>query len=268
MKSFRLYLAGFCLSVFCLTSCMKGSNEWEGIVFGVLDFSVKGGAFVLKTSSGDLYSPSLKSFMDEGSMKLYDCYIILCRLNSDLPENAPNVVAANGFQTISILQYEAIPKYGLSTSMLSTSTPLPNEVPVSKVIESSDFVDRYLFMVHVVSIPEDWELSWSLSYDFTSMMPTKDENGKRYYDLYVRATIKNESTKTQKVDMLFVNVYDIGSYFSTAATLEKISQESNYNENTSSFTVRFFYASSIDEETNTITWKNEQRDLKIADFLL
>ena len=134
MKRVVSYLAGLCLSVVCLTSCMEGSNVWEGVVFGVLDMSTKTFQPIIKTSSGDLYAHNLETIISNshGDVKLGDCMALYIRIDSDIPENSPSAVAASGYQTVTILQYGTIPKYGMNYSFTDTTTVLPNEVPVIK----------------------------------------------------------------------------------------------------------------------------------------
>ena len=265
MKRFSLYLVGFCMSVFLMTSCIKGSNVWEGLVIGVLDYNKSYTALVLKTSSGDLYSPSFSTLMSEGSMNVDGCYVAYCRMDSDLPENSASIVELNGYQTVSLLDFDVIPKTYISDFLTDTANVLIDEVPLLTAIESSDYVSNYLFLVQKVTIPEDWELTWNLSYDYNSR-PTI-ENNQRYYDLFIRASVRQDSDKTLKVDRSFLNAYYVGNYFTWAATTEQSNLGNSYSASSSKFIVRYNYVTSINEGTGEITWKIDQQEYYISWFL-
>ena len=255
MKKFGLYLTGLFLSFFCLTSCLKGTNVEEGWIVGVLKFN-SAFSLIIKTSSmGDLYAPNITSIFNNGDIDIDDCFLLYYRLDLDQPENASNIVEANGYLTVTILEIAKMPKYYLNSGPTDTSTSLPNEIPVEKGYISGEYVDKYLVLSHEVYQPAEMELDWHIS--SSVVMPT-EENEKRYYDLYIRATVKKESESTFKTIIPYWNAYYIYNFIPTAASLEKAILGSNYNESLSKFTIRFFYVSSINEETNEITWKNEQ----------
>ena len=264
MKRIGLYLSGLFLSVVCLTSCMEGGNVWEGIVFGVVDFKVM--QPIVKTSSGDLYSSSLNSMIKEGDVSIGDCIALYIRIDSDLPENSTSAVESYGYRTVTILQHGKIPRYSLNSYLTDTTRLLIKEVPVVKGFNDfADFVAGNFFMSQVVNIPEDWVLDWNMSYDAATMMPT-EEGGKRYYDLYLRATVSKQGEKNTKIDRELTTAFTIGGYLSSVANIEKSYLGSNYN-NASKFTLRFNFISSIDETTNAITWKSNQIDIDVAAFL-
>ena len=266
MKKIGLYLASLSLSIVFLTSCMKGSNVWEGIVLGVIGLS-ENFTPVIKTSAGDLYSSSLITSMNDGKITFGDCYVFYIRVDSDLPENSPNVVATYGYQTVTILDQLQLSKYTLQYGLTDTTTVLPGEVPIVKAFDNNaDYIEGILFLVQTVNIPEGWELSWDMSYNPNTMMPTT-EGSNRYYDLYVRAIVTKEGTNTNKTDRSFTNAYQIYSYLTSVANTEKQLLGSSYNANVSKFIIRFKFPSSIDKDTNTITWSSNQiENLYVASF--
>ena len=264
MKRFGLYLTGLLLSVLCLTSCLKGSNVQEGWACGVLGVSKDMFTPVLKTQMGDFAASSLTSSLNKGEIYYGDCFLFYFRLDSDLPENAAKVFEMNGYYTITILQIDQIQKFYLNPGMTDIMTARPGEVPVTDGYYSGEYIDKYLFITQVVNQPSDLELYWFMNYDEQNMMV--EENNKRYYDLYIRATIKRESDKTVKTDVAYLNAYDMQNYFQTAASMEKTYLGSSYNASSSKFTVRFNYVTSIDEETGDITWKSITEEIDIAWF--
>ena len=265
MKKIGLYLTSLCLSIVFLTSCMKGSNVWEGLVLGVVGYNKTFTPVIHTSSFGDLYSPSLNS----GELFDGDCGIFYVRIDSDLPENSSAAIASYGFQTITILNQLKLSKYELQYVFTDTSKVLANEVPIVKPYSDFfDYIDGIFFMGHVVNIPNDYVLTWELSYDSNTMMPTI-ENGTRYYDLYLRAMVTKEGTQTSKTDIEFTNAYFLKYYFRNAAIIEKNILGTSYSETGSKFTVRINYPSSIDTSTNTIKWSSSQLDniFYVASFL-
>ena len=260
MKRIGLYVTGLLLSVICLTSCLKGSNVSEGYAFGVVGYSKNYLYLVLKTQiMGDVYSTSLNSSdLMEG-----DCCIFYYRLDGDAPENSANAVEANGYYTISLLQIERLQKKPLSY-MTDITTILPNEVPLLKGYYAIEYVENHLFITHLVNQPSDMELDWTMS---ESPMPTVDDAGRRYYDLYLRATVTKEGTSSMKTDMQHLIAYNMNNYLTNAASIERSSLGSSYSASSSTFTIRFFYATNIDEETNTITWQSDPLTIPIAAFV-
>ena len=261
MNRIGLYVSGLFLSVIWMTSCMKGSNVSEGIACGVVGTSSKNYSIVLKTSWEDLYSTTINSTgLFEG-----DCCIFQYRYDADSPENSPSAIAANGYYTISILNIDKVQKYYLSP-VNNISTILPNEVPLMRGYDYGDFIENHLFITHLVNQPSDMELNWTLSGD-ESTMPTIDGDSRRYYDLYIRATVKKEGDNV-KTDKYYTIAYYMYNYLSAAASKEKSLLGNSYSASSSNFTLRFNYVSALDEETNTITWQSDSQDVPIAYFLL
>ena len=264
MRKNGLILIVALLSVFGLSSCIQGDNVSEGQAFGVLEFN-DNYTPVLYSSYGPFYSPSINTLLDDYKMNIGGCYIFTYRLDADLPENSQNVVNANGYYTVSIIDYHEIDRYPMDSYLTDTSTVMPNEIAVSSVYDNSYYLEGFLFMYQSVTQPSDLELNWNMSFDYNTMMPTV-ENGVRYFDVFVRATKKNEGTKST-VNMQYLNAYSMGSYLQSAANSEKSILGSSYNELSSTFAVRFNYASTIDAETQKITWRSHSIAIPIALFL-
>lgn len=267
MNRLGLYLTGFFLSIFFLTSCLKGSNVQEGWVCGVISVGGQlGMSAILKTPTGDLYSSNLVSAINNGDVYYDDCLLVYYRLDSDLPENGSNVVETNGYYTVSVLQYIKLEKFFLRSYLTDISTVLPGEKPIVDGFVSGDYIDKYLFITQIANHQSDMELQWEMSYDYSSM-PTDNESNKRFYDLYIRATVKKESTNNSKSDVQYFNAYYMNDFFMQAATIEKTHLGSNYNPNSSKFNVRFNYVIDCDGETNTLTWKTHEIEEYIIWFI-
>jgi len=265
MKNFGLFLIGLVFSVISMTSCMEGGNTEDRITYGVLDYGSKSMYPLLKSGDGNLFSSSIVAAFNAGEMNLGDCYAVYYRIDYDLPENLPNVVETNGYFTVTLIEWSKIPRYTAFSSLTDTSVVLLNEIPVLNVFNNGDFLEGFFFMSQTVNHPEGWELSWDMSYNY-SMMPT-EENGRRYYDLFVRATVKKQGDKTTKVDVPYFNAYYMDYYMKNAASNEKNFLGSSYNSSSSKFTIRLNFVSSIDAVTNKMTWNNYQVEIPISPFL-
>ena len=268
MKKICLYLTGLFLSVFLLTSCLEGSNVREEIGYGLLDWGGSNGMTpVLKSSMGFFSGSSVISLFNNGAMDIGGCYVYYFRIDYDQPENAASIVDLNGYQTVTILDYGELSKYNVSSYLYDITQLLPSEMPLVKACNGLDYVLGYLFISHTVNHPEDWKLTWEMSYDYASLMTPMEGNGNRYYDLYLRARVQTPGEKTSKVETQYTNVYYMGDFLSLAASNERSKLGGSYSESSSQFTVRFNYISELDEEMNTMTWKNDEVSFYVAEFL-
>lgn len=267
MKGIGSYFTGLFLSVLCLTSCLKGSNVRDDYACGVLAYSSKDYITpVMKTSMGDFSAPNLMALLNYPDMG--DCFVFFFRLDYDLPENTPSAVEVNGYHTFSILNYAPIKKIYLNPFLTDINTMLPNEVPVLNGYNSGEYVNNHLFISQTVQQPSDLDLNWEMSYDESNMPTVEESSGKRYFDLYIRATVRREGEQTSKTEVQHLNAYHVGNYLSVAANMEKTNLGSAYNASTSKFYLRFNYVTRIDEETNAVTWQNFTEEIYIASFTM
>ena len=263
MKKLGLFLIASLFSVLCLTSCLEGSNIGENEDVGVLTYSSKSHTPVLKTRLGDFGGPSIDALYATSGMGT--CYIFYYRIDYDLPENTAGVVEANGYYTVSILACEEIDRYYMRHSLTDTTTLMYEEVPILNGCQNIiSYVDDYLFLSHTVSQASDLQLDWDMSYDPLSMMPT-EENGERFYDIFIRATKKNSSDKN-KVDVTYIRAYNVGSYIENIANKEKMLLGGNYYESSSKMKLRFNFISEIDSD-DKITWKSSTQEIIISMIL-
>ncbi|MDR0572632.1 MAG: hypothetical protein LBG96_01135 [Tannerella sp.] len=268
MKRNSLYFVIMLFGITGFTSCLSGSgnvSSYSGL--GVIDFGSKSLVTVSKTTGGEIYTPEISSMVSNGDLQLGDCLCLYYEVDFDLAENSSNVVATNGYYTASLDGYQKFDKNYLNYSFTDTAEALMNEVAVSNPFYTdyggiNGFYSDYMYITHVVSQPEDLTLSWDLSYDSETMMPA-EAGGKRYYDLFVRATKTNEGSKNT-VNYPYYIAYDMRDYLRAAAALEKNALGNNYNT-TSTFTIRINYASAISEDV--ITWSSKEWISYINTFL-
>ena len=267
MKKVSLFLIVSLFSVFFLTSCLDSSNVSEGTAVGVLDYNNRG-SLIIKSSVGDVSATNLETLVLNGTMSTYDCYIFAYRHDADLPENSPTMVEANGFSTISLLGFEDVPKYYMSSNLTDTSTVITDEVPVVDIYESGNpFISDYYFISHIVNHPSDQKLAWNMSYDQDNL--STEVGGSRYYDIFIRAIKSGSSEKTSTQNVAHLNAYNIGGYMEGIAYREKSALGGSYNPSSSRITLRFNYVSAIDEANNNITWRTKiVSDYLVSSFIL
>lgn len=263
MKKLFLLFNSMLFSIICLTSCLEGNNETTGQALGV--FSAYGGKNfnpVFISNVGNVYSPNMSSLMEDER-----CYFITYKFQSDLPENSAAMVAANGYATVTILDRQELDGYPLMSYRSDTSTVLLDETPLISGYVSGgiSYVPGYLFLQHSVRQASDARLDWEMSYDY-STTPTI-ESGMRYYDVFLRATIKVEGTKSAE-DVSYLNAYHVDNFLTNAAYNEKayLENSGSYNANSSKFTLRINYVSAIND--TQITWTRSSVDLNIYTFIL
>ena len=259
MKKLGSYLVVMLLSCFCLTSCFEGSNVEDGTAIGILDYS-KNYSTIIKSTIGYSYAPNLDAIMASKGLSTGDCCIFLYSLDHDLPENAPNVAEANGYQTISLMDIAKLPKYYMVSHLTDTSSIIPGEIAVSDPYESGNYIESHLFISQIVNQPTDLQVEWNMSYDANTMAPT-EVHGERFYDIFIRATKKNDSSNTP-VNTQHLNAYYINRYLQEAA-----SREYSHNSSTSKFTLRINYVSKIDADTKAITWSSKTTEIMVSSFL-
>ena len=267
MKKIGLYLTNVFLSVFFLTSCLEGSNVQEGIGYGVLEYGGTTGMVpVLKSSVGFFSGSSVISLYNTGAIDVGLCYAYYYRIDYDQPENSPSIVETNGYQTVTILDYLELKRYTLIPYLYDITQIINDEIPVTNACNGLDYVSGYLFLSQTAYHPDDWTLSWEMSYDTNAELP-KEENGKRYYDLYLRARVQTQTEKNSNIEVQYTNVYMMGDFLSSAAYRERAFLGNSYSENSSQFIVRFNYVSALDKELNTLTWSSDEVTFYISMFL-
>ncbi|MDR0394674.1 MAG: hypothetical protein LBH77_05905 [Tannerella sp.] len=268
MKKITLHLFVILACIAGFTSCLEGggNRETNGVV-GILD--IGNSTYVIKTLGGDIYAPELATYVGSGKMNLGSGYYISYEIDWDLPENSQSMIAASGYYTVSILAYYEAEKYSMDYYLTDTSTVQTNEMVVSAALLSyenggiNDITNNFVFMTHHVKCPQDMKLTWNLSYDYDKGMTPTEEGGKRYYDLFLRATKLNDSEKAD-TDAVFFNSYYVGDYVRNVANREKELLGSNYGQN-STFTLRIHYVSEIKDDK--LVWKHQELAYWISPFV-
>ena len=266
MKKIALSLIVTLLSVCCFTSCFDDNkNVSEGVTLGILGINSKSYVTVLKSTIGDVYSPSIDALIANGDMHLDNCYALQYQMDLGLPENANDVVKANGYTTIAIINYSKIPDFRMYSYLTDTSRVLNEEVALHSAFGTIDFVEDFFFISHTIYQPSDMTVEWDLSYSPEAITPT-EEYGIRNYDVFIRATKTKDGTQP-KAYVEHLVAYKVDRFFKDAALNEKNKLGVNYSENTSIFTVRFNFPHEVNEDTQTIKWQRTTLGFLISSFL-
>jgi hypothetical protein len=244
---------------------MKSGNVQTGQLIGYLDMSNSFSSYVLKTSLGDFSSSALSGYISANNMQLYGCYIFNYELDLDLPENSAEVLNVNKYYTITILGFVELDKYSSNSYISDTSRVMTDELPIADPVSYLDYKDSYIFMQHGINHAADLQIAWDLSYDYMALSQTPSQDGNRYYDVFLRATKKNTTSKTTTSDYVYLVAYQTDNVLSYIAGLERSALGSSYNTQ-STFNLRVNYPSAI-SESGVITWSSKTVKPYIASFI-
>jgi hypothetical protein len=222
-----------------LSSCLEGGgNSVRNQTAGVVRLDLNTFKNVLDISAYEsFYSPAFSN-MDEGT-----CCFIYYELDYELPENSANVITANGYYTVTILDKVEVDRYPLLPTADTSGIALPNETPLIAPAQVSGYVKGILFLAHQLKSPEDQKTEWQLSYDWQN--PYISEEGGNIYDVYLRAIVRVSSTKTSE-ERYESCAYDMKTFLESAAQREK-------SLNKDLVSLRFNYVSEIRED-GTVVW--------------
>ncbi|MDR2232299.1 MAG: hypothetical protein LBE56_04145 [Tannerella sp.] len=263
MKAIKnIKLHGFvllCVSAFMLTSCMEGEqgNRESGQLFGVVRFDEKSLKNVLDVSGFESFYSSLFTNEIEGN-----CFLVNYELDYDLPENSFESISTNGYITVQIADRISVPSFSLFSTVQDTATVLTSEVPIIESIYDitysyNFYIKGMFFLISTLEAPSDQRMNWILSYDPEQL--TTEENGFRYYDLFLRSTIRVEGEETA-VPTAFANGFDMKSYLEMVVDREK----SLGSTSASTFRLRIHFPSAISED-GKLTWKyQDTRDIQLG----
>ena len=267
MKKYGFYLTSFLLSVFLLTSCVEGGgNTQEAIGFGLLDYGGKNGYTpVIKCPNSHIYSPTLLTLINSGKLNIGSSYLFYYRIDYDQPDNAASVIEANGYQTISLLNIAELATYYLNERLTNINSMFPDELTIINGCDGVSFIDNHLFVIQTIAHPDDWNLTWDMSYDGSEITPTEVYD-KRYYDVFVRARAIEKTDNKEYIEVQYVNVYYVHDFLAKIAHKEESYLGSSYNKEKQSFEVRFNFIKDVDKETDEIIWESSIVSFNVFQF--
>ena len=252
----------WCVSVFLMTSCMTGDggNKQSGQAFGVVRFDMKAMKNVLDVNTYDSFYSSLFANDFDG-----DCFLVTYEIDYDLPENSYESVLANGYLTVQLTDNPTpvnSKDVSFSTFIPDTTKALTDEVPLIDGIndvafEYNFYIRGMFFMVSSAEVPTDQKMYWNLAYDPEHLV--SEENSQRYYDLYLRSTIRRVGEESKK-QTGFINAFNMKYYLEMIVQREKTLGATS----TSTFKLRVHYPSAI-SDTGVLTWKTQDsREIQLG----
>lgn len=258
MKKLNLFGIVFLMAIGMLTSCLgEGSNSSSGTAIGVIRTDFRTFTNVLDISEYESFSSPAFGNMSEGS-----CCIVAYTLNYDLPENSTEMVKTNGYYTVTVAQKEEIEQFYMAYSLTDTTRLLDHEMPIINPVyeNAGQYVKGRLFIAHLVKQPEDQKTAYHLSYDpqFTDIK--EGSNGNRIYDVFLRATVVAEGSKTSEERLSELYAYNMSNYFNEVANMED-------GLGKKTFDIRFNYVSDIKDGTDMVWKQSNTFSMSVADIL-
>jgi hypothetical protein len=264
MKKLGMFLTIALAAVLSFTSCLKGSNNSTELHVGVISYTndLKP---VLKTIGGNFHGTELNAVVSKGELTYGDCCYFQVKVDWDLPENSAEMVRVTGYYMASVYIIAKADQYTAYPYLTDTSSVQANEFPVDEIVSQAGpygYAEGYWMMTQKVKHEKGLTLHWNLSYNGSEVVT--EENGQRYYNMFVRVTASGTSEGNSTVDEYYFNAYNTNSFLEHSAREEKNKLGSNYTTG-SKFTVRLNYASEIMD--GKITWKSTDLILYIAMFV-
>ena len=248
MKKFNLkYVISFFVALLLLSSCLGNQrNVIQSSTFGVMRYDYEKQRYVLDVSEDEsCYHIQFQTASED------DCFWIYYELDYESPENTlENVMDSKGNMTYNVSLIDKKPvDLGSVYYAVDTSSVKPGEVAIIDPMYDGvlAYIRGKMFIVSTMNIPDNQDMWWELSFDFNNLVT--EVGGRRYYDLYLRSTIKDKGTKTPEERMIAIS-FDMFTYLKSVVQKEKeLSGED--------FRLRIHYPSAISEE-GEITWKYKE----------
>ena len=249
MKNKELYsILIVCLMM--LSSCLGDTNtritvgEQEAVyqVRPTKGFYVKDGRF--------LYDSNLSVSGDGG-----DCFLIEYSFDS----SAPELQGSDSLSIELIGNPISVPLWPLDSQWTDTTKVLKNEVLTESLLKRNAYIRGRLFLWSNHTETESQQDSFMMSYDPEKMYTA--ENGKRIYNLYLRAIKKvtekeegsegeegTEPTEEEKtVKVLITNAFNIEEFYNKAKAFEEENGEKEV-------AIAINYASAYNKDTTACLW--------------
>jgi len=255
MKKLNLQRVIMCfVSLLLFVSCWEGgANKESGYAVGVVRLNETIFANVLDVSEYESFYSSLFANSYPGA-----CFQVYYELDYDDPDNTYENVVANGFYKVIIIDKYELDRFDMAYSLTDTTKALADEVAIEDPILSGDlaYVKGMGFFYSILEIPAEQKMNWILSCDLQNI--AKEENGQRYYDVFLRSTVYQSSSKSPE-NTGVLNAYNMKYY------LEMVAHEVKSLGNTT-FKLRFNYVSKIEDEI--LTWSQQESTDISVDYII
>jgi hypothetical protein len=239
-----------------LTSCLEGGgNSITNQAVGVVRLEQNTFKNVLDVSAYEsFYSPAF------GNMDAGTCCYIYYELDFELPENSAEMIAANGYYTVTVLDKSEINRYPMLPAADTSAIALPDEMPLIAPVDQAGgyvYVKGILFLAHHFKAPDGQITDWKLSYDWQNPYVSEEEGN--IYNVYLRATVKMPSSKTPE-EKYESCAYDVKTFIESAAQREK-------GLGKDVVALRFNYVSEIGDDGTVVWSKSDKLDLSVQTII-
>ena len=234
-----------------MTSCLDGgSNERSGVGYGVIGYSETFKP-VIKTGGVPFYAVEVANAFNKTEIEINDCCVFYYTLNSDIPENSSESLAANGYYTVSVTQYADIPKGYANSFVDDTATIIQNEMTTMSIDMSNTGIltDKNINMLFLSTIHENYfkDQKQELRLSYNRDQEPETVNGDKVYNLFLRV-IKTEGDKSISSTQQLINAFDMNRFI----------QDFQYKEeqdSKKSLKYRINFANSFTKDSTQINWK-------------
>ncbi len=257
MKKLNFLAAALVSAMTLFTSCLgNGGNEAEFSATGIIFLNDKANyKQMVDVGSAYLYIPQLATAgeYNEGS-----CVAVGVHVDYNSPENAN--WGTTGYLTASLTgQPSVIDQYRASfiTSEADTTLILANEIPLVSAFQASmfnNYVRGWLIFPSTAKMGSKQTLTFKMLYP--RELKAEEINGKRYYNLYLRAMAEGDDTGASNTSI--INAYYLKDVIDRANSMEKA-------EGHDSYYLKFNFVSEIDKDNNKLTWDYEEAQMAVTD---
>lgn len=208
MKNCRLLGGVAAAALLLLTSCLGDNNSTASfnMVPAVVKFDMAAMKNLADSNAGTVYAKEFEKYSDS------DCLIL------NFSYDSQNQVSDKYFTVTLTSEPTKIDKGLVHPVMTDTATLKKDEVALLSSVETNPpynpilaYLNGYLFLPSGISMPEKQQTNWELSYDLQTA--AVEENGKRVYSLFLRATISVPDEKGEAKNTLIPNAYYMKNYF-------------------------------------------------------
>lgn len=257
MKRLNFLTAALVSAMTMFTSCLgDGGNETDVSTTGIVFYNDKANyQLMLDIGSAYLYIPELTT---AGIYENGDCVAASVHIDYGSAENAN--WGQRGYLTASLRENPVkVDKWiaSIITSEADTAAVLPNEIPLMSAFQPSvlnNYARGCLIFPSTAKVGSKQTLTFKMMYSRDLQVEEKD--GKRYYNLYLRATAEGNDTGTSNSSI--VNAFYLKEMIDRANSIEKAGGHSTYY-------LKFNFVSAIDKDNNKLTWDYDEAQMAVTD---
>ncbi|UKI45967.1 MAG: hypothetical protein L6V92_11140 [Phocaeicola vulgatus] len=256
MKKLSYYLTAAFSAVTLLTSCLGESTNVTDITISGIVFSnpAAGLKTMIDAGSAYVYVPNL---LQVGNYPENTCLGANIHIDYNSAENAN--WGTSGYLTATLnsdpqvfSQWRATP----ITSAADTTGMIENEIPLTFAFQQSAFsnyVRGWMIFASGAKIGSKQNVEWTMKYP--QELKVEELNGKRCYNFYIRATASGDNTGASGQSVIN------GWYVKTALDRIDATEKAAGNQ---SYYLKFNYVTSIDANTNKLTWKSDLAQMAVS----